>query len=401
MALKFDACERKTQGARRYQEDCCRFGARGASSWHETPGLAVLADGMGGEGRGDLAAKIAVDSFIRTFERSAFDPPRRLRPALQAANAALDEFKRSDLGLPPNMGCTLLAALIWNGRLYWISVGDSPLYLVERDELRQLNEDHSRAVEVDQALAAGEIDIHASRVDPRRHQLTSALVGREIPLIDECVTPVRLSAGDLVIVASDGIQTLSDEQLARAIAGAQRSGAEAVADTILRDVDRARDNDQDNATVMVIDVQQAAERVGTLADADPLLEDEADLFAPAGAAPGFDLDGDGEPDTGPDAPRVRPRVHGLRSLDRFDPALISRAGTVALGLLVAVVTVFVMLQIFDRAGTRTVDRGAGRTTVAPATPARDAGGDPAPSADTGDTPIPFPSPANSQSWDGG
>jgi len=263
MTLKFDAFERKIQGDRPYQEDCCRFGARAPSTWHEQPGLAVLADGMGGEGRGDLAAKVVVDSFIRTFERSALEPPKRLRPALQSANAALDELKRSDSDLPENMGCTLLAALIWNGRLYWISVGDSVLLLAEQGEFRQLNEDHSRAAEVDRALAAGAIDAQAARFDPRRHQLASALVGREIPLIDECVTPVRLSAGDMILIASDGIQTLSEKALSDAIANAPGDGAEAAAHAVVRAVERAHDPDQDNATVMVIDVNMSAEPFDT------------------------------------------------------------------------------------------------------------------------------------------
>ena len=264
MTLKFDAFERKIQGDRPYQEDCCRFCARAhRPTWHEQPGLAVLADGMGGEGRGDLAAKVVVDSFIRTFERSALDPPKRLRPALQSANAALDELKRSDPELPANMGCTLLAALVWNGRLYWISVGDSVLYLAEQGDVRQLNEDHSRAAEVDRALAAGAIDAQSARFDPRRHQLVSALVGREIPMIDECVTPVRLSAGDMVIVASDGVRTLSEKALSDAIANAPGKGAEAAAHAVVRAVERAHDPDQDNATVMVIDVGMSAERFDT------------------------------------------------------------------------------------------------------------------------------------------
>ena len=442
MTLKFDAFERKIQGDRPYQEDCCRFGARAPSTWHEQPGLAVLADGMGGEGRGDLAAKVVVDSFIRTFERSALDPPKRLRPALQSANAALDELKRSDPDLPSNMGCTLLAALVWNGRLYWISVGDSVLFLAEQGELRQLNEDHSRAAEVDRALAAGAIDAQAARLDPRRHQLASALVGREIPLIDECVTPVRLSAGDMVIVASDGVQTLSEKTLSDAIANAPGEGAEAAAHAVVRAVERAHDPDQDNATVMVIDIGMSAEPFdaapardnepvhGTMPVSDKApAEDDPGLFSRklaqmpklpelppqpsvrtasppadiqpiaiepepdiAAADPGFDLD-----DTPSDPPA--PRLH---QVDRFDPALISRAGTVALGLLVAAVTVFIMFQIADRNGTRTVVKRADPTTTgstsAPTSSVRIEQASP---EDTGDMPMAFPSPAEIQSFEGG
>ena len=409
MTLKFDAFECKIQGARPYQEDCCRFGARAPSTWHEQPGLAVLADGMGGEGRGDLAAKVAVDSFIRTFERSALDPPKRLRPALQSANAALDELKRSDPDLPPNMGCTLLAALIWNGRLYWISVGDSMLYLVEQGELRQLNEDHSRAAEVDRALAAGAIDAQAARLDPRRHQLTSALVGREIPMIDECVTPVRLSAGDQVMVASDGVQTLSEKALSDAVAAAPRDGAEAAADAVMRALDRARDGDQDNAAVMMIDVQNSTEPFDIAPDPAPApIEDDTGLFEPHTARmpdlvePVVHLDIDAEPDYEPHDTADQPAAPRLHQVDRFNPALISRAGTVALGVLVAMVTVFVMLQLVDRNGTRTVvkriDPTTTGSTAAPGSAVRIEQASP---EDTGDTPMSFPSPAEIQTFEGG
>ena len=98
-------------------------------------------------------------------------------------------------------------------------------------------------------------------------------------------------------------------------------------------------------------------------------------------------------------PKPPPRLH---QVDRFDPALISRAGTVALGLLVAAVTVFVMFQIADRNGTRTVVKRADPTTTgstsAPANSVRIE--QPSPE-DTGDTPMAFPSPAEIQSFEGG
>jgi protein phosphatase len=131
-------------------------------------------------------------------------------------------------------------------------VGDSPLFLVRDQEIVLLNEDHSMAPEIDKLAKAGRISWAAARADPRRHFLRSALTGTDIELIDRSHRPLALQPGDVVILASDGIHTLSHADIARVVAGAE--GPAAVADGLLAAVEGVGDPHQDNTTVVVVRV---------------------------------------------------------------------------------------------------------------------------------------------------
>jgi protein phosphatase len=150
------------------------------------------------------------------------------------------------------MGCTLIGAAFGAGRLDWVSVGDSPMYLVRRGEIVRLNEDHSLAPEIDKLAETGRISWDTARSDPRRHVLRSALTGTEIELVDRPETPLALEPGDVVILASDGIHTVPEEEIARIVGAAE--APDAVADALLAAVDAVGDPYQDNTTVVVVRV---------------------------------------------------------------------------------------------------------------------------------------------------
>ena len=82
------------------------------------------------------------------------------------------------------MGCTLVGTAFGPAGVEWVSVGDSPMFLVRRGEIFLLNEDHSLAPEIDKLAAAGKMSWEDAQADPRRHFLRSALTGAEIDLID-------------------------------------------------------------------------------------------------------------------------------------------------------------------------------------------------------------------------
>ncbi|MEQ1716591.1 MAG: protein phosphatase 2C domain-containing protein [Hyphomicrobium sp.] len=256
----FEHAVAATRGAREYQEDTAAFWPGGEAPFMSagvrtaapvTDGIAVLADGMGGHAGGALASRMACEAFLESIagdRRSAYD---RLQTALRAANAAI-AGKVADNPLLSGMGSTLIGAAFSNDGIEWISVGDSPLYLYRRGEVAMLNEDHSLAPELDRLVAAGRLTEDEARRDPRRHMLRSAVTGDEIDMIDFSKRPLALEAGDYVILASDGLDTLETQELARLIQGYGADGAEAVAKAIIRAVEALREPYQDNATVLVV-----------------------------------------------------------------------------------------------------------------------------------------------------
>lgn len=247
--MAFEHATRASQGARNYQEDS-------AEVRESTSGLmAVLADGMGGHTGGALASGLACKFFLHAYATSSGEVPARLAEALDLANAAIAHETAENPALS-GMGCTLVGLAFGPEGVEWVSVGDSPLFLLRKGEIVLLNEDHSLAPEIDKLAAAGRISWEAAKSDARRHFLRSALTGTEIDMIDRSRRPLALEPDDVVILASDGIHTLSHAAIARVVAAADGRPA-AVAEALLAAVEAAGDAYQDNTTVVVVRVAGA------------------------------------------------------------------------------------------------------------------------------------------------
>lgn len=273
--LTYRHAARATLGARAYQEDAVAVSPREPS-----PELvAVLADGMGGHAGGALASKRVCESFLAVLEarrekdllearsgpvvpearnekaspeaRDKKSVSETLLAGLTAANAAIEAEVEAQPDLA-GMGSTLIGALFDADGLSWVSVGDSPMYLVRRGEIAVLNEDHSLAPALDQLAAAGRITREAALRDPRRHMLRSAVTGEELELVDASRRPLALEPGDVVVLASDGIHTLPEEVIARIVTAFAPDGPDRIAAALIREVENGGDAYQDNTTVLVV-----------------------------------------------------------------------------------------------------------------------------------------------------
>lgn len=253
-AMRFDVSSALLQGARDRQEDAVAT----AFSQGADLGFAVLSDGMGGHAAGDIASRIIVTEIfaeltIRTalprFRTSGI--PAMLREAVQAANRCL----RANIDADPSMhgmGGTVISIVLANGRLHWISVGDSVLYLFRNGELIRLNEDHSMAPQIDLMVRKGLIDMEEARDHPQRNCLTSALFGQDIPAIDCPETPVPLRPDDLVLVASDGLEHLSEDGIAALLRRFRRRSSGDIANRLMAGITGMNDPEQDNTSLVVI-----------------------------------------------------------------------------------------------------------------------------------------------------
>ncbi|MFK7914713.1 MAG: PP2C family serine/threonine-protein phosphatase [Pseudomonadales bacterium] len=239
----------RIQGARDYQQD--EFGIIDGDDLiadGEPLKVFVIADGMGGHNSGEQASAVAVMSFVKEFAATKGPVTDRLRTTLASANHALHQ-KVQDSPELRGMGTTLLAAALTPTTLQWISVGDSKLRLFKAatEELLNINADHSMSPVID-ALEQG--DQSTTGID--RNSLRSALMGEDIPLVDVSSQPLRLEAGDVLLLASDGLDTLPDETICELLSQARDQSTEAVVQQLLEAVEQKRAPDQDNATVLVV-----------------------------------------------------------------------------------------------------------------------------------------------------
>ncbi len=273
--MLFELAIRASQGARRSQEDAAvAWPPRDVRSGGTCNGdlvqgvmgdvslvsadlprrvAAVLCDGMGGHVGGALASRTASGAFLPSLLDLGGTTRDRLMRALEQANIALTDQVNRNPALN-GMGSTLIGADIDANGLSWISVGDSLLYLWRRGEIAMLNADHSLAPEIDKLASLGKISWAAARSDPRRHYLRSALTGDEIEMIDlsECAAP--LLAGDVVLLASDGLNSLDLETIAGVVGNCAEQDAATIAEHLLSAVDAAGHPHQDNTTIVAIRV---------------------------------------------------------------------------------------------------------------------------------------------------
>ncbi|WP_417207239.1 PP2C family protein-serine/threonine phosphatase [Antarctobacter sp.] len=229
----------------------------------DMPGVAVLSDGMGGHDDGDLAGRLlASEMFGEVFLASARaeggpDTPGEIfREALARTNARLKQH--IDAGcISHDTGGTLLCVTVEGNALRWISVGDSPLYLYRDGRLRQLNQLHSMAIQLDLMVRNGAMEARDAAQHPHRHCLTSAVTGGQIPHIDCPAEALTLAPGDIVLLASDGLNVLEDTAIARILQRHTRDGSAAVTRALLEAVRSRKAPQQDNVSLVVIRVAPA------------------------------------------------------------------------------------------------------------------------------------------------
>lgn len=242
---------RQIRGRRSHQEDDYGFldaCALGRDSREHS--LLLVADGMGGHVGGAAASGILREIFVGTYARATGPIIDRLRGCLQSANAAMAEAIAKSPELD-SMGSTLVAAVVSREGLHWISVGDSPLWLFRGGALKRLNADHSMAPVLAELAVAGKLTEEEAARDPRRHSLRSAVMGEEIPLIDVSPQALPVERGDRLLLASDGLMTLGDPQIAALLESTRDGVLEESAAALIQAVEAAGKPHQDNTTLLL------------------------------------------------------------------------------------------------------------------------------------------------------
>ena len=192
------------------------------------PNLLVVADGMGGHNSGDYASQCAVDIVRRKIADSTEQNPEvMIREAITEANRTLLEKAKSDEKLK-GMGTTLVVATVIDKTLYFANVGDSRLYLLNR-EIKQLSRDHSLVQEM---VRLGGINEEEAKNHPDKNIITRAVGAKEKLDID--FYEYRLKRGDTILMCTDGLSNMVEEEEIFRIVKSSRDVVEAVEQLIER-----------------------------------------------------------------------------------------------------------------------------------------------------------------------
>ena len=240
------------QGERLSQEDYFDFDNSKPQDF-----LMTLADGMGGHQGGAYASHYAIKAFMDSYYVTSGSVVKRLWQALQQANCQLALQSQLVQELT-GMGCTLVGVVFDGEQLEWISVGDSPLWLYHAGRLQRLNADHSMKPLLQELVECGELTHQEATRHPDRNMLRSALTGTQIELIDYSSMPLKLSPDDRILLASDGIFSLSELEISHILQ--QNLSAKQLVKELLEAVEAKQNPSQDNTTILVVKIPSESHR---------------------------------------------------------------------------------------------------------------------------------------------
>ena len=211
------------------------------------PNLFLVADGMGGHKAGDYASKCAIETIVEAVESSSdTEAVPVLEKAIRRANDVVRRRSEEDEALN-GMGTTVVAATLDGDTMYVANVGDSRLYVVGPREIRQITRDHSL---VEEMVRMGGLKREQARSHPDKNIITRAVGAEDEIEVD--FFQVQLKQGDIVLMCSDGLTNMIEDEEIRMILHGQRDLVEK-AESL---VNAANNNGgKDNIAVVLIQPQ--------------------------------------------------------------------------------------------------------------------------------------------------
>lgn len=208
------------------------------------PNLFIVADGMGGHNAGDFASDFTVKTIVEEVEASFEKNPSIIfEKAINVANRKLREIAAEDTS-KRGMGTTVVAATCMGKYLQVANVGDSRLYIVN-DTIKQVTTDHSY---VEEMIRRGSLQRENARSNPNKNIITRAVGAKNEVQVDIYV--MELKPGDLILMCSDGLSNMLEDEEMRMIIKRQRDIIE-MAEQLVK---AANDNGgKDNISVVLID----------------------------------------------------------------------------------------------------------------------------------------------------
>ncbi len=217
--------------------------------------LFVLADGVGGHDKGEVASRTAVESVLAGFRQApAEEPHSSLLPRLvKAANLEVYEtgMQARPGGIP--MATTFVCCALRFDRATIAHVGDSRCYLIRRAHASVLTRDHTVAGE---HARMGLLSAHEASESPTRHVLSRSLGGEMFVNVD--VSEHQVLVGDVLVLCSDGLHgAVTPSEIATVVTHSK--DLEAAAHKLIALANQA--DGGDNISVQLVEIR-SVERVG-------------------------------------------------------------------------------------------------------------------------------------------
>ena len=201
-------------GKRKNQQDTLAYSeVMDEAALREKGALFIVADGMGGLSDGAEVSSLLAVKMLQFFDNNDFieNPAEKLYEMVMNANEEINAHLGEErIG---KSGSTLVTAYIKDNSVYWLSIGDSNIYLYHDHSITRVNELHNYENELLQEVSKGNISLEQVMNHPDRAALTSFIGAGEIKHVDRNLEPLILEKEDRLLLASDGLDTVSKEEL--------------------------------------------------------------------------------------------------------------------------------------------------------------------------------------------
>ncbi len=207
------------------------------------PNLLIVADGMGGHKAGDFASRYSIEKMIECIQEGIYDNKlliindaiRQVNRMVYAKSVDYEEYK--------GMGTTLTMAFVEEDRtMYVFHIGDSRLY-ISNDYFKQVTQDHSY---VEELCRQGRLVRGSAEYRSKKNIITRALGGNDFVVAD--IFEEQLKPGDIIMLCSDGLTNMVDDETIHNILHTEASLAEK-ADSLIELANK--NGGQDNISVVL------------------------------------------------------------------------------------------------------------------------------------------------------
>ena len=200
--MRLDVFEYTSKGGRSYNEDSL------GSKFDENGGIFVVADGLGGHNRGEVASSAAVETIISGWNTKSENMEQQVAEKIEAANQRILAIQR---GTNTVMKTTVAVLALGGNKAVLANSGDSRVYFIHKNELYAVTSDHSVAFK---KYKAGEITRDQIGSDEDQSCLLRCLGGEDRYQPDVCEFDVPVETGDAFLLCSDGAwEFLRDEEI--------------------------------------------------------------------------------------------------------------------------------------------------------------------------------------------
>ena len=211
--------------------------------------FAIVADGIGGFMDGDVASRIAVNTYIENYQLSNISD--NINYFFNTSAIRANERIRKQFG-DKMCGTTVVAAYIKDKKLYYSSIGDSIISVFRSGRLISVNTKQNVESYLEELYMSGKITREQALGSNKNRRLMNYVGHDGFKMTEAMERPVNLRAGDKVLLYSDGVELLTQIEMENILSA--KCSVQQMAENIMNTIVYKTAKSKDNSTVIILDI---------------------------------------------------------------------------------------------------------------------------------------------------